>query len=120
MYSTPDFSGFSNFISTVEGILSFLIILNIIVAIVIFVIAARLGDIKRMFSEHRWENQHTYVSLYHNGELKEFQGKKSEAIDCYMEALFILNKRPNKNAADNNNILTLKGKINSLGGNTPA
>jgi hypothetical protein len=119
MYDVPDFSALHEFVSTVEGILTFLIGLNVATAVSVFVIAYRIGIIKSTLTQKGTEND--YQSIYAKGELREFQGKKSDAIDCYMEALFLVNKTiaANPTQKEIKNKETIRARIISLGGNVP-
>lgn len=57
-----------------------------------------------------------YHSVLTKGEIKEFQGKSAEALDCYMEAYFLLSRIKSKIIIDFDNEILLKEKIISLGG----
>jgi hypothetical protein len=106
-------------LSNIEGALFFSVTLNLIVTIVFLFMASNISKIKKLI-EHK-ETNINYSQCFTIGELKEFQGKKEEALDAYMEALFYVNRFLAKNPTQQElkNKETIKGKIIALGGKAP-
>lgn len=63
---------------------------NIVMLIVFCVMAANVNAIKVML--RRKETLIKYIDVFNAGELKEYQEKKVEALDCYTEAYFLISK----------------------------
>lgn len=82
----------------VLGILGF--VLSIVVLLTFFSIASRLADIRkevRLISQYIQAGR-TYIEAYRDGEIREIQGRKMEALELYQEALYRFNKLyPNNN-----------------------
>ena len=99
----------------ISGIISF------ITLIVFFVMSGNVGAIRRTVENLKQKEEPiiNYAAPFNLGELKEYQGKNQEALDCYMEAYFFLNKYIKKNPTDVNykqNKDKIAAKIVSLGG----
>jgi|GEM_PF-4729300 len=87
-----------------SGLIVFLAgILSIIILIIFFVTAININKIKKILEE---SNKKTsgYAEAYNIGELREFQGKKQEALDSYMESYFFVNRFIKKVQSENINI----------------
>lgn len=102
-------------------------ILNLIMVIVFLVMAGNISSIKKMLqaslSGSSNDPSTLYINPYKRGALKEFQGKKAEALDCYMEALFYIKRfNPTLKAAKDakeTHLKDIKAKIEKVGGTVP-
>lgn len=75
-------------------------LISLVMLIVFFVMAANIGRIKNILisqTESGSSGNVAYVEAFNRGEIKEYQGKTQEAIDCYMEAYFLFHKYSKKN-----------------------
>jgi len=101
-------------VAFISGLISF------ITLIVFFVMSGNVAQIKRLLeSSKQKEEPINYATPFNLGDLKEYQGKKQEALDCYMEAYFNLNKYAKKNPTDQNckkHKDAITAKIIALGG----
>lgn len=92
------------------------IIIGLIVLIVFFVLAARVGSIKEIL-EHRASTpvtQTSYAQFYEQGELNEYLGKKLEAIEAYKTAWFYVEKIKTPSNSDSRNKEQIKKKLSEL------
>lgn len=91
--------------------------IGLITLITFFIMSSNVTKIKKLI-EHK-ETNINYSKSYEIGELKEFQGKKAEALDSYKEALFYVNKFISKNpgcTTELKNKKTIEDKISTLSG----
>lgn len=101
-------------------------IIGFITLIVFFVMSANIGAIKNrletmdaMLRAKMPNSSLNYIVAFDKGELKEYLGKKQEALECYMEAYYLIHKfiKKNPTATDNKAHKELiENKIKSLGG----
>lgn len=69
-------------------------IISLVTLIVFFVMASNISAIRTILAKGVVENE-KYIQAYNAGELKEFQGKKHEALDSYKEAQWYISKKGN-------------------------
>ena len=67
-------------------------IIGIIFLIVFLVMADNLGKLKRSVDVILKNTSDNYAKAFNQGEIKELQGKKQEALDCYIEAVYLIKK----------------------------
>lgn len=99
-----------------EGAIIISGIISIISLIVFFIMSKNVAEIRKNLEAI---GGNSYASAYQKGELKEFQGKKDEALDYYNEAYFIILRliRIQKNlAVYSKNKEKIEKKIVMLGG----
>ncbi len=95
-------------------------VISLITLIVFFIMSSNVSKIKKIVEglKHK-EQRNNFGKPYKLGQLKEFQGKKQDALDCYMEAFFYLNDYIKKNPTDEMNLENkqlILSKIEALGG----
>lgn len=95
-------------------------LIGLVLLIVFLVMADNLGKIKRTLDLMRAENRVNYIKIFNKGELKEYQGKNAEALDCYLEAYYYISKYNPKGKTEKRQREThweqVRGKIIALGG----
>lgn len=102
-------------------------IIGLITLIVFFMMSSNISKIRTLLENLNTNKPTTsYVTPFNMGELREFQGKKQEALDCYMESYFLVNKFIKKGnvegldmSKDIKNKELIKSKIVELGGTIP-
>lgn len=92
-------------------------LISLITLIVFFVMASNIGQINKKLDTKTAERD--YIVAFNKGELKEYLGKKEEAMDCYMESYFLFSKfvkkNPNVTGIDKRRE-EITNKIKSIGG----
>lgn len=95
-------------------------IIGLIMLFIFIAMADNIGKIKKMLIIMGEDNSMNYSKIFRKGELKEYQGKQSEALDCYNEAFYYINKYKPVNKKDKEiteiKIMKIRDKILSLGG----
>jgi len=96
-------------------------IIGLILLIVWLVMADNIGTIKKTLQAIRVDNSMNYSKVYRRGELKEYQGKDQEALDCYLEAFYFASKTyvqgKKERRMKEEDLAKIRGKIIALGGN---
>lgn len=99
-------------------------LIGLISLIAFIFIAININKIKIMLENKEQEKKSTnYANPFNMGELREFQGKKQEALECYLEAYFNFRKLEKsciekglKMENGTNHKEKIKAKIIELGG----
>jgi uncharacterized membrane protein len=101
-------------------------LIGLITLIVFFIMSKNISSIRKTLEGMNTDKPIGYANAFNMGELREFQGKKQEALDCYMESLFLLNKFIKNSVTngiditkENENGKKIKSKIIELGGTVP-
>lgn len=72
----------------------FSFILGILILVAFFNMASRIADIRKevRIMSQRIQAGRTYIEAFREGEIREIQGRKKEALELYQEAQYRFNK----------------------------